>query len=64
MKTKKLNLSKFEKLTKDAHLLKGGFSVVIGGNAPLEAIGEEIVVTNTCSNNCAGGNCVVGCGKK
>ena len=60
---KKLNLNKFEKLTKDSHLLKGGFSVVIGANAPLEEAGVE-PETNTCTNNCFGGNCTTGCGKK
>lgn len=57
-KKKKFDSSKFEALKINGEILKGGFSSVLKSR---NFIGG-ILKTNTCTNNCHGGNCAAGCG--
>lgn len=64
---KKFDLAKFEKLSNDGQVLKGGFSTAYsGGNEPIK-IGDISANIGDCSgtttNTCNTGNCVAGCGK-
>ncbi len=64
---KKIDLTKFESIKMKGTVLKGGFSMAIGGSAPTDANAIEINgnnVGNCPTNNCNGGNCVTGCGAK
>lgn len=69
MKTKKnnknANLEKFEILKEEGQKLTGGFSVAYPSNEMTSIdVGFNGWKCGESNSNCAGGNCVAGCGSK
>lgn len=66
MDTQKFDITKFEKLESSGDILKGGFSTAaMGSGSSLKGILGglgDIYCPKDSNTNCAGGNCVAGCG--
>ncbi|MDN3548781.1 hypothetical protein [Mucilaginibacter aquaedulcis] len=64
MKKLKLSFDNFEVLSEDAEgKLVSGFSDAFFGDALMQFGGGSGNTSNDkCTNNCAGGNCISGCG--